>query len=532
LIIAALLLASAAAQGQWNPSSFTNSLTVSGGSVATCTGTTPSAAVGACVYVPNNNSQTAATFEEIPNGSPTSVSIAVYGCMRGGDCDSAANTNVSTSNAIIGISFTKVYDSFLVAGTFSGGTNPTFTINTKVGFLPAAGSGSNVTIVGPVDGSNNVKVNCVTGCAGGNPNGQATMANSAPVVIASNQSSIPVTAGNLAESTAAWTSATGGNTTLRLTTTGYNSVNVYFNQTTTITGGVATFEASDTAAFTNAYPINCVESNGFLTGTTYTFAASTNQAWDCDVSAATAFQVRLSTVITGTGTVNVGITSSAAATVPEVADGIVSWGGITLGAASNYGTSPGAVAVPGVNAFITNTPAVTATDNVTQFGGVNISTGTGASGTGIPRVTISNDSSLAANQSVNLNQIGGTTVAAADPCQANVRTNFVINITASTQLITGVSAKQTYICGMQFALSSTPDNIALVEGTGSTCGTGTAGMAGGATAATGWNLLANGSLTWGSGPNWVFKTATLADNVCFLVSSAAQVSGVLSYVQQ
>lgn len=34
------------------------------------------------------------------------------------------------------------------------------------------------------------------------------------------------------------------------------------------------------------------------------------------------------------------------------------WAGTTLGAPSNYGTSPGAVAVPGVNAFITNTPTV------------------------------------------------------------------------------------------------------------------------------------------------------------------------------
>lgn len=51
--------------------------------------------------------------------------------------------------------------------------------------------------------------------------------------------------------------------------------------------------------------------------------------------------------------------------------------------------------------------------NVTQFGGVALSTGTGAGGTGIPRVTISNDSSLAANQSVNVNQIGGSAVGTA-----------------------------------------------------------------------------------------------------------------------
>src|ERR1019366_7427311 len=39
------------------------------------------------------------------------------------------------------------------------------------------------------------------------------------------------------------------------------------------------------------------------------------------------------------------------------------------------------------------------TDNITQFGGVNISTGTGASGTGIPRITVSNDSNILATQS-------------------------------------------------------------------------------------------------------------------------------------
>jgi hypothetical protein len=37
---------------------------------------------------------------------------------------------------------------------------------------------------------------------------------------------------------------------------------------------------------------------------------------------------------------------------------VPTWGGGTLGAMANYGTSPGAVLVPGVNAFITNTPPV------------------------------------------------------------------------------------------------------------------------------------------------------------------------------
>jgi hypothetical protein len=49
-------------------------------------------------------------------------------------------------------------------------------------------------------------------------------------------------------------------------------------------------------------------------------------------------------------------------------------------------------------------------ENVAQFGGSAVVTGTGASGSGIPRVTLSNDSSLAANQSVNVNQVGGSSV--------------------------------------------------------------------------------------------------------------------------
>ena len=97
----------------------------------------------------------------------------------------------------------------------------------------------------------------------------------------------------------------------------------------------------------------------------------------------------VSTTITG----NVGVTQS---TSPWV-DSITTWGGGTLGAMANYGTSPGAVLVPGVNAFITNTPTVTAnqggapwSDNVAQIGGVPISLGQAASKNSVP-VTLASD---------------------------------------------------------------------------------------------------------------------------------------------
>lgn len=118
----------------------------------------------------------------------------------------------------------------------------------------------------------------------------------------------------------------------------------------------------------------------------------------------------------------------------------------------------------------------------------------------------------------------------ADPCVVNARKVAVINLTASGQLVTALANQTVYVCYLQFSLSALADNVALVEGTGSTCGTGTAGMAGGATTGTGWNLLANGSVTSGTIGMWAFKTATLGDNVCLLASSAAQISGVMIYV--
>jgi len=58
--------------------------------------------------------------------------------------------------------------------------------------------------------------------------------------------------------------------------------------------------------------------------------------------------------------------------------------------------------------------------DLTSVGGTPVVTGTGASGSGIPRVTISNDSSLAANQSVNVNQVGGAASSATNPLYVGI----------------------------------------------------------------------------------------------------------------
>lgn len=263
---------------------------------------------------------------------------------------------------------------------------------------------------------------------------------------------------------------------------------------------------------------------------------------------------------------NFGVTQQ---TSPWV-DSVTTWGGGTLGAMANYGTSPGAVLVPGVNAFITNTPAVTLTsttitgtvavtqstspwvDNVSQFGGTNISTGTGAGGAGIPRVTISNDSSLAANQSVNINQVGAVAVVAqtkgtqatnaiptqdfkdsgrnrvsftADrvtPAASDTLVTFTKNVggtsTASQTTYTVTSGKTFRIQAVYFSVVTSTTTVisarlALRENTGGTCTASSAPVA--MMEAAGVTAVANEGV---SGTNmaipdgWEFPAA---DSICF-----------------
>lgn len=114
----------------------------------------------------------------------------------------------------------------------------------------------------------------------------------------------------------------------------------------------------------------------------------------------------------------------------------------------------------------------------------------------------------------------------ADPCQSGVKTYTPISLTASGQVLAGTSAKKTYVCHLDI-VSATAQNIALVEGTGTVCATSIAGMAGGTTAATGWNFAANGGINLGNGASSVAAEATNADNICLLLSSTGQTSGVL-----
>lgn len=279
----------------------------------------------------------------------------------------------------------------------------------------------------------------------------------------------------------AWSSATAVNTTQVLASSVSGaSVLVTLDQTSTLTAGAITFLGSPgDGNFVTLAAWQVVDPTAApfaAIANPYTLVANTNKQFEIQMGGMSQLEVKLTTAIAGTGTITPYAT-------------IVCYQFLQVFQPLNSN----------LNASVTF-PAPQA---VTQ------SSGPWAS---------------------NVTQIAGSAVVA-DPCQVNARSSVNINLTASGQLITGTSGKQTYVCSMDI-ITASAQNIALVEGTGTVCATGIAGMAGGTTAATGWNFAANGGLVKGVGSNWVFKTATAADNVCLLLSGTGQTSGSVQYVQQ
>jgi len=103
-----------------------------------------------------------------------------------------------------------------------------------------------------------------------------------------------------------------------------------------------------------------------------------------------------------------------------------------------------------------------------------------------------------------------------------------ISTTASVVLKSGLANKNIHVCSITL-VPAAADNVAIVEGTGATCGTGTTGVVGGSTAATGLNLLAGAVYAPGSGFGQIFQTAVAGNDLCVLVSAATQLSGGFSW---
>jgi hypothetical protein len=191
-----------------------------------------------------------------------------------------------------------------------------------------------------------------------------------------------------------------GNLCVKLNASGTQDVNVkQINGTTVLTGAGATGAGSERTTVAQ----DGTTIAGSAPGTAGT--SSTNVITVQGIAGGTPVPV------SGTVTANNASVSTTGTAVPGSAtySGMNVGGNLTglTGTANGLKVDGSAVTQP-VSGTVTTTPPANASTNVTQFGGNNVVTGTGAGGNGIPRVTISNDSSLAANQSVNEAQVSGT----------------------------------------------------------------------------------------------------------------------------
>jgi hypothetical protein len=125
----------------------------------------------------------------------------------------------------------------------------------------------------------------------------------------------------------------------------------------------------------------------------------------------------------------------------------------------------------------------------------------------------------------------GTNFLVVDPCKAQMKLYASISQTANAQVAAGTAVKKIYVCSIH-VVAAEATNVAVVEGTGSVCGTSTAGVSGfgGAAAATGWNFAANGGIVLGNGDSFLGAEGASGDNLCIFNSGSGQVSGGISYV--
>jgi len=120
---------------------------------------------------------------------------------------------------------------------------------------------------------------------------------------------------------------------------------------------------------------------------------------------------------------------------------------------------------------------------------------------------------------------------ALDVCAYGSKTTTAIDQTADTVIVSATASKKTYICSL-FVLAGAAEIVSVWEGTGSTCGTGSAALLGSTTEAQGVSLAANGGFALTGGSSTVLAGKTANVDVCLRQSTSSQVSGFVTWVQR
>lgn len=131
-------------------------------------------------------------------------------------------------------------------------------------------------------------------------------------------------------------------------------------------------------------------------------------------------------------------------------------------------------------------------------------------------------------------QSDGTRTSVLDPCEANSQSyaTGVITSATTTRIVAPSASNKTYAC-MFFTKASAVDSVAVVEGTGGTCGTGTAAVLGGTTTANGlvFGTAGDGLLLQLGGKVAAMQTAGTNVDLCLITSTAGPLIYAIKYVQ-
>ena len=132
----------------------------------------------------------------------------------------------------------------------------------------------------------------------------------------------------------------------------------------------------------------------------------------------------------------------------------------------------------------------------------------------------------------NTDALGLTWARFLDPCSGVSKLYVAVDIVTATttEIIDQDASNKIYICSI-FLYTSAANNFAIVEDTTDACANPDAALAGGfaASAADGFLMVANQGFTMGNGNGTVMRTSAVANNVCLITSTTAQLSGVVAY---
>lgn len=362
--------------------------------------------------------------------------------------------------------------------------------------------------------------------------------------------------------TAAWTSGTADETTLAVAVGNFSTVAVSFNKSGTISGGVIEFEVSDDG--TNYYPVLASRSGAQTLEATYTLTG-TSMLWQVGVAGFTNFRVRLSTVITNTGTANIRIQGIAAPVTFAPVATVNSLPNVTIGTMANLtetlvddaGFTPASSRVfpvglefddtspDSVNEGDIGTPRMSANRNgyMTLRDAAGNERGANVDASGNLQVVNAAETTKVLGTVRTLGNVGGvmdTTTGSAVPANAlyigtngsgNLKGLIACDNTAilemttatTTQIVAASGSTAVYVCGVSVQTGGA-STVTMKHGTGSNCGTGTT------TLSPAWEIVANSGIVEGGGLGMVYKT-TASQALCFTSSAAVNVHIHVSYTQ-